>query len=604
MNWPSYNDDHFGGGILNTQKYFLLFFSLLLMACSPALQATNTPPALISSPIPPTPANPSPGSYGLGDSYYPHLGNGGYDVQSYFIDLEVDMDINSISGSTIIIAQATQDLNQLNLDFIGLEISEILVNGQVIQYERELGELILASISIAEGQIFEIKITYAGTPGEGIDTSKLDAFELGWGYYGEGVYVAGEPSGSSTWYPVNEHPSDKALYKFEITVAEPFDVAANGLLQEVRQGDGVRTFVWEAEDPISSYLVTIAIANFDIEEEIGPNGVVIRNYFEESIASFTRNNFDDQSAMIALFNDLFGPYPFEAYGVVVHDLDLGFALETQTLSVFGRSFTNTEVVSHELAHQWFGNSVTLASWKDIWLNEGFATYASVLWSEFNSSPAIAEETLKSMYEDMAPGEPVYEISRNDLARGLINLLPGDQSFPLEASKTALHGMFTGFVPEEELTASIEALINQELSLDDFEVFISNLSLRNFSLPSSRFATFFNDLSLDELSFEFQAKYPPPGDPGANNLFSRSVYQRGALTLHALRLEIGDEAFFNTLRAFFEKFANSNASTADFIAVAEDISGDELNEFFDAWLYQSQIPDMPELDLYFSDYVNQ
>ena len=588
---------------MSVQKLLLICFSFFIGSCAPAIQAADDSQSPISSPFPVTPVNPMAGSEGLGDSYFPNFGNGGYDVQSYFIDLEVDMEINSISGSTLIVAQATQDLSQLNLDFIGLKISEILVNSQVVQFERELGELIIQSISLSEGQIFEIKISYSGTPGEDIDTSELDAFELGWGYYGEGVYVAGEPSGSSTWYPVNEHPSDKALYKFEITVAEPFEVAANGLLQEVRQGDGVRTFVWEAKDPISSYLVTIAIANFDIEEEIGPNGVLIRNYFEESIPNFTRNDFDSQSEMITLFNELFGPYPFEVYGVVVHDLDLGFALETQTLSVFGRSFTNEEVVSHELAHQWFGDSVTLESWKDIWLNEGFATYASVLWSEFNASPIVAEEALKSMYEDMAPGEPYFQISRNELGNAMVNLLPDDQSFPNNISKSALQLMFSGIVSEDEISGQLEEIIKEDLVSEDFGDFIDGLSVTNFSLPSSRLAIFFSELGLAELSTEFQSDYPVPGDPSPDNLFSRSVYQRGALTLHALRLEIGDDSFFDTLRAYFAKYANSNASTADFIAIAEEISGTQLDDFFDAWLYQSQIPDIPQLDLFYLDFLN-
>ena len=577
----------------------------LLAACSSAgntAEGTNTNNPAPTSALP-TPENAAPGASGVGDPYFPGFGNSGYDVQHYLIDLEVDMDNNEIAGRTLITALATQDLDQMNLDFIGLSIARVLVNGEEISYQRQSRELILNIPPIAEGQQFEIEIAYSGVPGKGIDSSELDAFELGWVYYGDGVYVAGEPSGSSTWYPVNEHPTDKALYTYEITVEEPYEVAANGSLQDVVAGDGENTFIWSSADPIASYLVTIAIAEFDIEEAIGPNGLLIRNYFGKDIATFVRDDFDRQPEMIALFNDLFGPYPFEAYGVVVHDVGLRFALETQTLSVFGRSFTTEDAVAHELAHSWFGDSVTLADWQNIWLNEGFASYASVLWFENTYGLDTSEDILHDWYSAMAPGEPSYVLSRSELAGAFQDLLPIGAQYSQNQAAEAAQTLLVNLVDQGELNGVI-ATLNEQVSAGDLASLLRGLSGNEFTMTNSRLAGAFSALAEDELAAEFAGAYPVPGDPSPDDVFSRSVYYRGALTLHALRLEIGDEAFFNTLRAYAERFQKSNASTKDFIAVAEEISGQDLDALFEAWLFQPQIPDIPELDLYYVDFVAQ
>lgn len=444
------------------------------------------------------------GAPGIGDDYFPELGNGGYDAQHYTLDLAWDDETNNLSGTTTINASATQDLTTFNLDFLGFDISEITVNGQSAEFNRDGRELtITPSETLESGAEFTTAVSYSGVPGEGVP-NYYDVFARGWNRYQGGVYVASEPNGAAYWYPVNDHPLDKATYTLTITVPKPYVVAANGLLKDMVEAGDTVTYTWEAENPIASYLVTVNIGDFVVEQAKGPNGLPIRNYFPQSLFQQGILTFKPTSDMIQFFSDTFGPYPFDAYGVVVADTRLGFALETQTMTLFGRDAVlngsrSEDVIAHELSHQWFGDSVSLAEWKDIWLNEGFATYAAALWYEHTSGANALDDYMRGIYFALA-----------------------------------------------------------------------------------------NPLS----SWRFVA----PGNPPKDDLFNSGVYVRGAWVLHALRLKVGDETFFNILRAYYDRFKYGNATTADFISVAEELSGQHLDDFFDGWLYAKTVPDVPELDL--------
>jgi aminopeptidase N len=448
-----------------------------------------------------------PGAAGIGDPYFETLGNGGYDAQHYTLDLTVDMEANVISGTVMMEAVATQDLSVFNLDFLGFQISEITVDDEQAGYLRREGELsITPPQSLTAGDSFVVGVTYSGVPGENVEG--LNLFSAGWTRYKEGVYVAGEPAGASRWYPVNDHPRDKATYTFHITVPKPYVVAANGLLQNTLDNGDTTTYTWEMDQPMASYLATVNIADFVLHTQDGPEGVLIRNYFPARLAETAPEVFERTPEMLVFFMEIFGPYPFDAYGVVIADTALFFALETQSLSLFGaevvpnaitdiipRWSTGVEnVVAHELAHQWFGNSVSPANWQDIWLNEGFASYASALWIEHTQGQEAFEEEMRDYY------------------------------------------------------AAIDS--------------------RNYS----------------------------PGAPPEDDLFNRGVYLQGAWVLHALRLEVGDETFFAILRAYYDRFQYANASTADFMAVAEEVSGQDLSALFDAWLFAGGVPPVPEMGL--------
>ncbi len=439
------------------------------------------------------------GSAGLGDSYFPDLGNGGYDVTHYNLSLRYDPAGTELDATALLEATAADGLDQFNLDLEGLEVTSVAVNDQPATFEREANELVITPANpLAGGESFTIAVGYRGTPVTSSGAANPDT--PGWFRTDEGaVYVLAEPDGARTWFPANDHPLDKATFTINVAVPDGIEVASNGRLESDPEdpndvdADGYRTWHWEMDEPMTTYLATVAIGDYQIERTITDDGVVIRNFFLPESYELAVSDFAPTADMLEYFTDIFGPYPFDEYGVVTVPDAIGGALETQTMSVFGvdsvdgRGSAET-IVAHELAHQWFGNSVSPADWRDIWLNEGFATYAEWLWQAHR-------------YPDS--------------------------------------------VDIDELTGGIESQLGDVLG--------------------------------------------PIGDPGADNLFGIEVYIRGGLTLHALRAEIGDDAFFEVLRTWAQDNRYGNGTTAEFIETAEGISAQELGELFDRWLNDPTLP---------------
>jgi aminopeptidase N len=479
---------------------------ILLTGCRKAAPSSTVVPrtTVVTQPTVTPDIKVSPGAPGIGDSLYPNFGNGGYDVQHYTLDLTVnDVVTSDLDGSTTIDARATQNLSSLNFDFIGFEITNIRVNGQPADFKRSGQELtITPSTALAENESFTVEVQYQGSPTE-MESVAL-SLQTGWVKFDGGSFVLSEPDGAAGFFPVNDHPLDKASYTFRVTVPEPFEVAANGVLSETIDNGVTTTFLFEARAPMASYLVTINIDEFDLETSQAANGVPIRNYYSTGLPEDIRKPFELQDEMLVYFSDIFGPYPFEVYGALVIDTEFGAALENQSMSIFGIDMIDTDdlertqqVIAHELAHQWFGDSVSLADWRDIWLNESFATYAQGLWTEHTKGREALDDWIKEWY---------------------------------------------AFVLENREAMS------------------------------------------------------PPGEPPPDQLFNPGVYYWGALGLHALRLEVGDEVFFRILKTYQEQYKGGNATTGDFISVAEEMSGKELSVFFDSWLYSKDIASIPSLGL--------
>jgi hypothetical protein len=661
----------------------------------------------------------TPGSDSAGDPYFPLDGNGGYDVQHYLLELTYDPDTDVLSGVATIQARATQNLSAFNLDFVGMTVDSVKVENKDAAWARDDHELtITPSKGVASKATFKVEIAYEGVPELVIDELGISGFIP----TDDGAVIVGEPHVAATWYPANDHPTDKASFTFRWTVPEDVEVVGNGRLAGQKTQGGWTTWTWDATDPMATYLATATIGQLDIhaysakglpywdaidpvlfeppppppdpptitptdgeqmlysqvsepaykrltrtltipsggatlsfdtfhdteggwdflfvetrsaggddwttlEEQGGrttqdpgacpgfleanpflehyltppaeedepctpsgtsgdwwaasgdgfdwetwlfslPNagpdptdlevsityasdqaiqfrGVTLDNLVvstSEGSTSFeddgdtldgwvvgdsplgsapnqnswtpitileppppppppadnAQASFARQPEMIGFMSSVFGSYPCVTSGGILDNVEIGFALETQTRPTYSPGFffdgPNDFVVVHELAHQWYGDSLAVERWQDIWLNEGFATYAEWLWS--------ARE---------------------------------------------------GFGTEQE----------------------------NFDF-------WFEEVFGDDNEFWDL----PIGDPGPVELFNFAVYIRGAMTLQILRNEIGDADFFRLLQRWAQSQAGGNVTTDEFIALAEKISGEELDDLFDVWLFGT---DRPVLD---------
>jgi len=330
----------------------------------------------------------------------------------------------------------------------------------------------------------------------------------------------------------------------------------------------------------------VGIAEFERVEAGEAAGVPIRNYFPVTLPLSVREGYDRQGEMLAHFDALFGPYPFDAYGVVVHDENLGFALETQTLSIFGRGRPRENTVAHELAHQWFGNSVSPAAWQHIWLNEGFATYAANLWEEHAYGAEAASRAMFEYYRALAADQPRASYTPGDLAGRLAALPLGERPIAPAAARRALEALLGEALAPAEIDALVAAA-GAGVSPRALPALIAAAPVQQVTIGVSAYNAFVDALGLQEETFVV-------GDPTPGLLFDGRVYTRGAMTLHALRARVGDDTFLSILRAYYARHAGGVASTDDFIAVAEEKSGEDLTAFFQSWLFETALPPIPEL----------
>jgi aminopeptidase N len=516
------------------------------------------------------PAQASAGPAGIGDPYYPSLGNSGYDAQHYTLDLAVDVRSNVISGTATMEARATQDLAQLSLDFVGFRIGTVTVDGTATSYRRVARKLIIVPArSIAAGRAFTVIVAYRGTPTL-IQTASGDG---GWYDDGRQVYVLGEPDGAEGWFPVNDHPLDKATLTFRLTVPAEDTAVANGLPAGQISHGATTTCIWQEDSPMASYLATVAIGTFVARRNTGPNGLPLLSYYPLDLAGRAQAVFAQLPRMIAYFESLLGPFPFEAYGMILVNADLPYALETQTRSLMGRGVLAyiperaAEGISHELAHQWFGDSVSLKTWRDIWLNEGFATYLSWLWLEHSGARSYLSAVMPRQYGFIQQA-PLYA-----------TLL----EHPAWRGQQVLRILHVLFQPDGHPVSDATILQAMGATLADEVTSRRGLGLLGVHPGSA-----------DARGFLETAHYPSPTAPPPNDLFPLTVYNRGAMTLQALRLRVGDATFFRILRTYATSYRHGNANTADFIAVATRVSGRDLTAFFHTWLDDPVAPPMPAL----------
>jgi len=422
----------------------------------------------------------SHGSPGLGDPFFPNAGNGGYEVDHYALRLGYHPSNRRLGGSAALRATATQALDRFDLDLRGLTVSRVLVNGQPAGFSRSGQELIVTPATVlASGTSFRVVVDYSGKPDAIIDPDgSLD----GWIQTPDGAWVASEPQGSPSWFPANDHPSDKAAFDITMSVPRGLKAVSNGrLVRSVLRGNR-RTFHWRERAPMATYLATATIGHFRVTRSRFDG---LRSYV--AVAPGERASLSVLQkipAIVRFFQSRFGPYPFKDVGAIADPSPAGYSLELQTRPIFPGAVDEV-TLAHELSHQWFGDSVGVSKWPDIWLNEGFATFAEWLWEAHSGGQSL----------------------RKDFQAG-------------------------------------------------------------YSVPGT-----------DDAYWN-----PPPAVPGdAAQLFDGTIYERGGLTLEALREKLGNHDFFAILRQWAHDHRHATATTADFIALAQSVSGRDLTAFFNAWL---------------------
>lgn len=431
------------------------------------------------------------------DPYVTGHGSAAYVVEHYELDLTYKVGPNRLDGNAVLTVVPTVDLAHLRLDLIGLKVSSVKVGRGAVRWRQKDGGLnVHLGRLVSAGSSLRIEIVYSGNPSPQNGTWG----DTGWEELDDGVLVADQPDGAPTWFPCNDFVGAKSTYGLTFTTDADYTVVASSPATRVTRRASTRTWFFERTEPTCTYLMSVQVGRYDVVP-LGARSQVAR---PADIAGDVDRELERHEELFGVFERAFGPYPFTEYTLVVTPDRLEIPLETHAGSVFGSNHfdrhhvhADRRLIAHELAHQWFGNSVSVAGWRDVWLNEGFACYAEWIWSQAAS--------------------------------------PDDPDATTDALARSWH---------------------RKLS----------------HLPQ--------DIVV--------------GDPGPDDMFDDRVYKRGALTLHAVRLTIGDALFARLLTTWTDRYRHSSATTDDLRSlVAELVGDDSLEPLFERWLFLPELPDLPE-----------
>lgn len=358
------------------------------------------------------------------DPYFPANGDARYRVHRYELALDYRPGPNRLSGTARLNAIAGRGpLAEFLLNLADFKVGRVRVDGRAPHYTHRGGRLrIRPAKPIRAGAAFTVEVHWSGNP----KPVRSPWGGLGWEELEDGALVASQPVGAPSWYPCNDRPADKASYQLSITTPSAYSVVAGGRLLTRTTKASTTTWVYEQSAPTSSYLVGLSIGKYQtvLLGDPGLGGVPQAGHIPAHLLTPFSRDFARQPAMMELFEEVFGPYPFGEYAVVVTEEELDVPVEAQGLSLFGANHVDgargsERLVAHELAHQWFGNSVSIADWRHIWLNEGFAKYAEWLWSERSGGrsaqalAALAHRKLAGLPQDLQLADPGRKLMFDD-----------------------------------------------------------------------------------------------------------------------------------------------------------------------------------------------
>lgn len=467
--------------------------------------------------------------------YEPH-GCAAIHVEHYDLDLTYRVSTNRLAGVAVLRVRCLEELRDLALDLAGLTVKKVAVEGARLAkfVHRQQRLRLKLDATVPAGAVLTVTVRYEGNP----QPVRSSWGTVGWEELEDGALVASQPIGASSWFPCNDRPSDKATYRTSVTTESAYRVLAHGVLVEHYVRAGTTRWVYEERHPTSSYLATVQIGRYEelwltgrpdvasdrtVPPQQGTGGIVPQRGTGGAVPQQAPGGIVPQRALVpaalrpraaallaehgALMDHLvgmFGPYPFATYTLVFTEDELEIPVEAQGVSIFGANHLEARdgderLIPHELAHQWFGNSVSVADWQHIWLNEGFACYAEWLVSPTSGGPST--DAMARTWHRRLAAEP------------------------------------------------------QDLVLSD---------------------------------------------PGPDNIFDDRVYKRGALTLHALRLTLGDVLFFALVRDWTARFRYRTVTTTDFrdltleharVAGGDDLA-DDVADLLARWLDGTRLPPLP------------
>lgn len=404
-----------------------------------------------------------------------------FDVLHYDFDWRIIYDTLSIQGAAVIRARSQTE----SLGSITLHLDQAMTVTAVTQFRvplvfTRLDDLltIFLAQSFSTGEEFEIRITYNGQPQAGLNFSTHQDQPI--------IWSLDEPIGARNWFPCYDLPDDKATVEMRITVPETMIIASNGLLLGTSSNsDGTKTYVWQEAYPISTYLISVAATNYITYTDTytsGTNAMPVTYFVYPEHFAQAQEDFSVTVPMIAFFAQVFGEYPFlsEKYGMAA--IPWSGAMEHQTCTSYGSPLiTGTHrydwIVAHELAHQWWGDLVTLADWADIWLNEGFATYSDALWHEHLGGLEGLKsrmEVLKNIYLTQHQGQehPIHnppaghlfcaiEYEKAACVLHMLRFVTGEENF-LKILKTYAQDFAYANAATEDFRKVCESISGQDL----------------------------------------------------------------------------------------------------------------------------------------------
>ncbi|MCK9329350.1 MAG: T9SS type A sorting domain-containing protein [Candidatus Cloacimonetes bacterium] len=426
----------------------------------------------------------------------------GFEVLHYDIYMELNTDESSIDyGYVVSTIIPDNSLSEITYELVGLTVDSVFVNNSINSFTHQNGEITIPLNSLSDE--FTTRVVYHGNP-----ILTTDGYTNGMRFLSNQVFTVSCPNAARYWFPCYDHPWQKVFTDVKVRIRSDWMVASNGIRQSItNHNDGTSTTHWKNEEPIVTYLISVAAADY-VEQYSEHNGLPLQNFVFPNQAEPAEQAFEVIAPAIDIYSELYGEYPFSKYGNAVASISNFAAMEHQTITTIGSSYVNTNfnsemVIVHELSHSWFGNSLTALTWKDVWLSEGFATYSEALFIENYYNFAQSRDYIRTSY----------------------------------------HNYYKNFT-------------------------------QNYG-------------------------YKKIYDPVYNEFFYPMVYQKAASVLNMLRLKLGNETYFNLIQQWFA-LGHRNVITSEFIELAEQVSQQDLTQFFSQWIFGTGYPDITYNTLYNSE----